>query len=117
LGDKGLEDHVCEHFGRAPTFTIVDLEEGTVKVIRNFSTHFGGLMLPAELLAKEGVKVVLCRGVGPKAVRMMRSYGLKVFVGASGKVKDVVDAWRKGLLPEAGEEGFCLEPGHKHYEI
>jgi hypothetical protein len=40
LGWDGLDDYVCEHFGRAPTFTIVDLATGKVEVIPNTSEHW-----------------------------------------------------------------------------
>lgn len=41
-GKSGLNDQVNEHFGRAPTFTIVDTDNMEVKVIENRSEHMGG---------------------------------------------------------------------------
>lgn len=42
LGNGGLEDLVSEHFGRAPTFTVVDMANNEVKVAENTGEHFGG---------------------------------------------------------------------------
>ena len=115
-GDRGLEDEICSHFGRAPTFTIVDLEAGNVRVrvIPNTSEHMGGIGLPPELLAKEGVSVLVCSNLGPRAVQMFQSFGIKVYIGAFGKVKDALEAWQKGLLQEASEFTACPEHGHGH---
>ena len=109
---KELEDIVCEHFGRAPTFTIVNMENGEVSVIPNTSEHFGGIGLPPEALAKEGVHAMLCGGLGPKAVMMFEQAGIDVFVGASGTVRDMIKAWQEGRLSEATDENACKE--HRH---
>jgi predicted Fe-Mo cluster-binding NifX family protein len=109
---KGLEDIVCEHFGRAPTFTILDMESGEVNVIPNTSEHFGGIGLPPEALAKEGVHVMLCGGLGPKAVMMFEQAGIDVFVGAAGTVSNMIKAWQEGRLAEATDENACRE--HRH---
>ena len=116
-GDRGLEDEICSHFGRAYTFTIVDLETGSVKVIPNTSEHMGGVGLPPELLAKEGVNVVVCSNLGPRAVEMFESLGIEVYIGAFGRVKDALESWRSGLLPRASKFKTCkgYDHGHGHF--
>ena len=42
MGQKGLDEYVGEHFGRVPTYTIIDLENNSVKAISNTSHHMGG---------------------------------------------------------------------------
>ncbi|MFO7677002.1 MAG: NifB/NifX family molybdenum-iron cluster-binding protein, partial [Thermoplasmatota archaeon] len=42
MGNKGLEENIGEHFGRVPTYTIVDVENNKVKVVQNTSEHMGG---------------------------------------------------------------------------
>jgi predicted Fe-Mo cluster-binding NifX family protein len=34
LGNGGLDDVVSEHFGRAPTFTVEDMENNEVKIVQ-----------------------------------------------------------------------------------
>ena len=113
-GDRGLEDEICAHFGRAPTFTIIDLESKSVKVIPNTSEHMGGRGLPPEILAAQGVSVLVCSNLGPRAVQMFRSFGIKVYVGAFGRVRDALEAWKKGMLQEASEFTSCPEHGRFH---
>ena len=38
MGDRGMEEMVGEHFGRVPTYTLVDTETGDVKVVQNTTT-------------------------------------------------------------------------------
>jgi predicted Fe-Mo cluster-binding NifX family protein len=97
-GQGGLEDLVGEHFGRSPTYTVCDTETGEVEVIPNESEHMGGSGLPAEHLAAAGVDVVICSGIGRRAVDLLSRYGIEVVTGASGTVGEAIRAWREGRL-------------------
>ncbi len=108
----GFDDLVCEHFGRAPTFTVIDLDSDQVVVVKNRSEHMGGLGKPPEHIARTGAKVLVCSGLGPKAIDMLQSLGVEVFVGASGTVKDAVQMWRDGKLQSASHEVACKEHSH-----
>lgn len=103
----GLDAQVGEHFGRVPTFTIVDADAGDVEILDNTSEHMGGHGLPADLLLRSGVDVVLCQGLGRRAIAALRDGGVTVCTGASGRVSDVVAAWKAGALPEAGQADAC----------
>lgn len=100
-GSGGLDDRVGEHFGRSPTYTIYDTETGEVEVLPNTSEHMGGMGLPAELLAQAGVDVVLCAGLGPRAMALLSQYGIEVYTGASGTVREAIQAWQAGRLTGA----------------
>ncbi|MFP4588665.1 MAG: NifB/NifX family molybdenum-iron cluster-binding protein [Candidatus Bipolaricaulota bacterium] len=106
-GSGGLDDRVGDHFGRVPTYTFVDSETGDVEVIPNESEHRGGKGLPANLLAEEGVDVLLCSGLGRKAINLFDQQGVTVHVGASGTVKEVVEQWQEEKLAEASESDAC----------
>jgi predicted Fe-Mo cluster-binding NifX family protein len=112
MGDKGLEEIVSGHFGRAPTFTIVDLETNDVRIVPNKSEHMGGMGKPPEKLVQEGVHVMLCSGLGPRAINMFENYGIEVFVGAQGTVRDTIELWRAGRMQMATDENACKE--HRH---
>jgi len=110
--ENGLEGVVEPHFGKAPTYTIIDTENNQVTVIPNTSEHMGGTGLPPEYLHENGVDIMLCGGLGFKAVNMFESYGIKVFVGAGGTVRDTFEAWKAGKLQNATAENSCSEHGH-----
>jgi len=111
-GNDGLNNSICGHFGRAPTFTIYDTDTGEVKTIVNQSEHVGGTGTPPEHLSKENVNVMLCGGLGPKAIRMFRGYGIEVYVGATGTVQDTLTLWRNGQLQQASEDNACKDHAH-----
>jgi len=97
-GPGGLDDLVGEHFGRSPTYTIYDTETGAVEILPNTSEHMGGAGLPAELLAQAGVEVVICAGLGRRAIGLLSQNGIEVCTGATGTVREAIRAWREGRL-------------------
>ena len=120
MGEKGLDNVVGEHFGRVPTYTIVDLDTNEVKVIPNTSEHMGGQGYPPEIMAKEGVNVMVCRGLGRRAIMMFEELGIDVYISASGTVRDAVEAFKGERLQRAsaddacGQHAFRNEHSHSH---
>lgn len=109
VGNKGLDEVIGEHFGRVPTYTIVDSDTKEFKVIENASHHMGGQGLPPELLEKEGVEVMLCTSLGRRAIMLFKEKGIKVYAGAFGTVSDALESWRAGELQEVDEGGACSQ--------
>lgn len=106
-GENGLDNFIGEHFGRVPTYTIVDLDTDEVKVIPNTSEHMGGQGHPPEIMAREGVNAMVCRGLGRRAITMFEELGIEVYIGASGTVRDAIDAFKQGRLQKAGIGDAC----------
>ena len=111
-GDHGLNEAVCQHFGKAATFTLYDSETGEVKVMENRSEHMGGAGTPPEHLSRENVSAVLAGGLGPKAVDMLQRFGIEVFVGASGTVQDTIERWSSGSMEKASSDNVCRDHAH-----
>jgi len=107
LGERGLDDSVGEHFGRVPTYTIVDLETEEVKIVPNISHHMGGQGDPPEIMAREKVNVMICQGLGRRAISMFEGYGISVYIGAGGTVRDAVEAFKQHKLQKASENDAC----------
>lgn len=104
-----MDDRVGEHFGRVPTYTIVDTESGAVEILDNRSEHAGGSGLPAEHLAQAGIDVLLCAGLGRRAMLLFQGYGVTVHIGAHGTVRDAMEAWKREGLQMATEQDICQE--------
>ncbi|MFW3147048.1 MAG: NifB/NifX family molybdenum-iron cluster-binding protein [Thermoplasmatota archaeon] len=107
MGKGGPGSLVGEHFGRAPSYTLIDPETMEMKVIENTSDHMGGIGHPPELLRKAGVDILLCRGLGRKAVQRFCECDIRAFMGANGTVEETLESWRKGMLQEATLENSC----------
>ena len=107
LGEKGLDDNVGEHFGRVPTYTIINLDNNKVKVVPNTSHHAGGQGNPPEIMAKEGVNAMVCQGLGRRAIALFEELGIDVYIGASGTVQDAISAFKEGKLQKADTSDAC----------
>lgn len=116
MGDKGLEDVVGEHFGRVPFYTVVDTETDEIEVLRNTSEHMGGHGYPPEIMAKAGVDVMLCGGLGHRAIMMFEDMGIMVYVGAYGKIKDAIDMWENSKLQAATDENACQQHAFRKHD-
>jgi predicted Fe-Mo cluster-binding NifX family protein len=108
-GGGGLDDVVGEHFGRVPTYTIYDSETGDVEVVDNTSEHAGGTGLPADILSGLGIDVLLCSGLGRRAIGILSESGIEVCVGLSGTAREAVEAWKGGRLSDASEGDACQQ--------
>jgi len=93
---NGLEDIVSEVFGRAKTFTIVDIEDGEVKkveVIDNpaVSYKYGAGPVAVKTLADLGVNTVMAGELGPGASNLLEHYNIdRLLLKPNAKVADSI---------------------------
>ena len=101
----GLDDKVSDVFGRAVSFTIVEIENGEIKnveVVRNdFAVRGGGAgVAVSQFLIDRGVEVVLTGNVGPNALTVLNSAGVKVYRAGGLSVKEAIEKFLKGELEQ-----------------
>jgi predicted Fe-Mo cluster-binding NifX family protein len=106
-GNRGLEDQVYDHFGKAPTFTLLNMETGGLTIIDNTSDHMGGTVSPPELIRSIGADTLVVGHLGAKASNRCAELGIKVLCGAQGSVRDVMEQLRQGLLSPPGPGTTC----------
>ena len=86
--DWGLDAAVMAHFGSAPFFAIYDTDTESFEHIGNRNLHHmhGGCQ---PLLALNGrtVDVVICGGMGARAVQKLTAVGINVFKVKGATVK------------------------------
>lgn len=117
--NDGLEAQVGYHFGRVPLYTIFDDKTKNVEIVENTSSHMGGTKLPAELLREHNIDVMLCGGLGRRAIHLFEQFGIEVYVGAQGIVKDAIEQFNQKQLRMATDKDACQEHkfrGEKHGE-
>jgi predicted Fe-Mo cluster-binding NifX family protein len=98
-----LESKIDPRFGRCSYFLIIDIETMSFKPISNESTMSSGGagIQAAQTIAKLEIEVVLTGNIGPNAFQTLSAAGIKVFTGASGTIKEVIDKYKKRELIEA----------------
>ena len=99
LNEGGLDAQLSEHFGRAPFFTVVDLDEdGHVtdqKTIANESEHFGGVGLPPDRILQLKPSALVTYGMGPKALTIFQEAKVAVLRTNASTVREVIAAYNK----------------------
>lgn len=94
---------VDPRFGRCACFLLFD-DNGIADTVPNqsHSAARGAGIATAQALIEKGVGVVLTGSCGPKAYQVLSAAGVTVVTGATGKTSDAVDAYRRGVLKQAG---------------
>lgn len=88
-GEKGAEDVVSDVFGRAKTFTIVEISNGSisgVKVVKNPAVEYkhGAGPIVVKMLVDMGVTAVAAREFGPGASTLLEQHNVKRFEVKAG---------------------------------
>ncbi|MET1102244.1 MAG: NifB/NifX family molybdenum-iron cluster-binding protein [Pyrodictiaceae archaeon] len=93
----GLDDSLADRFGRAPTFTIVDVDESSgevkeVKVIENPGAQAasGAGVKAAQAVADARATVYAGPALGPNAYAALQSLGVKVITVTGTRVRDAL---------------------------
>jgi predicted Fe-Mo cluster-binding NifX family protein len=106
---------VSAHFGRCPSYTIVELDEGKVvkrDMVQN-PGHQPGFI--PEFLHEKGVGCIVAGGMGRRASELFGQMGIKTYVGVSGRVEDVISGILDGTLE--GGESLCSPGAGKGYGV
>jgi len=108
-------DSVSAHFGRCPSFTIVDIENDEVKGKEVLSNpgHQPGLI--PQFLHSKGVNCIIAGGMGMRATTFFNEIGIQAIVGISGKVDEVIGKLLKGTLE--GGVSLCKPGAGKGYGL
>jgi len=92
-------------FGRAPKFLVYDLDNGTFAVVdnrQNLDAAQGAGIQSAETVARLGVGALVTGHCGPKAFRVLKAAGIKVYNSNAATVTEALEHFKAGKLVEAG---------------
>jgi len=108
-------DYVSAHFGRCPSFTIVDIEQGKItnKEVIDNPGHQPGLI--PQFLHQKGAECIIAGGMGMRATGFFNQLGMQAIVGISGRIDEVIDKLQKGQLE--GGESLCKPGSGKGYGL
>ncbi|GAB6182975.1 NifB/NifX family molybdenum-iron cluster-binding protein [Thermodesulfovibrio hydrogeniphilus] len=107
---------VAQHFGRCPGFIIVDIDSDGKVINKQFvenpgyKAHQPGAV--PMFLRKQGADCVIAGGMGPNAIMNLQASGIRVIVGITGNVEEIIDKFLKGTLSSG--ESLCEHGEHGH---
>jgi predicted Fe-Mo cluster-binding NifX family protein len=107
LDESGLNARLSEHFGRAPYFAVIDVDEnGSIssqKTVSNISEHFGGTGRPPDRILQLRPNALITYGMGPRALTIFQNARVAVLRANANTVKDVILAYNNDELEELTE--------------
>jgi predicted Fe-Mo cluster-binding NifX family protein len=112
--NHGLDSQVAQHFGHAPYFILVDVDEGVVARVQGLANPFAGAHEPGQIPAfiqQQQAKVMLSGGMGGRAIQFFEQAGIQAATGATGTVRQALESFLGGTLRDAAP---CAEHGHGH---
>ena len=113
--NSGLEAHLAQHFGRAPYYTVVDLDNNNqivgVRTEVNKGEHVGGSGHPHEHLLALKPNIFVVQGMGPGCLSSLQDAGLTVLKATGTTVKEITEQFKEGKLSALA--GAC-EHAHHH---
>jgi predicted Fe-Mo cluster-binding NifX family protein len=96
-----IDSEVDPRFGRASWFLVVDPDTMAITPVenhQNLDLPQGAGIQAGKTIVDNGVNVLITGNCGPKAYRVLENAGVQVVVGASGKVRDVIQRFQNGEL-------------------
>jgi predicted Fe-Mo cluster-binding NifX family protein len=107
--------YVSPHFGRCPSFTLVDIENGkTVERVEIENPGHSPGYIP-QFLHDKSVKLVVCGGMGARAQGFFEELGLETIKGVQGTIDEVIEKLEKGVLE--GGKSLCAPGAGKGYGV
>ncbi len=99
-----LDAQIDPRVGRASYFLIVDSENMSFEAVSNTAAGAmsGAGIQAAQTIASKGADVLITGNVGPNAFQALASAGIKIVVGASGTVREVIEKYKTGELKGTG---------------
>lgn len=106
---EGLDSRLCEHFGSAPFFALVETDTGIFELLDNSSKHHEhGQCTPADSFAEMGVHAVLCNGIGAGAASKLQRLGIEIYMaGLASSLAQALERYGSGSLVKVTQKQVC----------
>ena len=114
VDESGLDARLSEHFGRAPYFCVVELDEkgqiASQKTAANVGERFGGSGRRADFILQLKPNVIITYGMGPRGLSIYQSVRVAVLRANANTVRQLITAYNNNELEELTEG--CHEARH-----
>ena len=106
---------VADHFGRAPFFTVIDLDDDGTEIKKqvhpNTGEHSGGRGHAHNNVQKYQPRAVIVQGMGPRGIMSFQAQNIAVLRANSSLVPEIIQAFKSNALEELTEG--CSDAHHK----
>ncbi|MDD5063775.1 MAG: NifB/NifX family molybdenum-iron cluster-binding protein [Phycisphaerae bacterium] len=110
--NAGKDAKVYSHFGSAPYFTVYDTEKDDSQSIENSNQHHvHGACHPISVLTDKQIDVVVCAGMGMRAIQKLNGAGIKAYKASGATVLEIIGKYKANELKEITLEDACSHNG------
>ena len=106
---------IYQHFGHTAQFKIYEAEDGKILSSQILDTNGSGHGALASLLDQQGIKVLICGGLGGCARTALHNAGIAVYGGVSGDADEAVELFLSNAL-NYDPNARCSHHDHHHGE-
>ncbi len=108
-----LDSQIDPRYGRCPYFIIVDPDTMSFEAVENTGnlSSGGAGIATAQLVAANGVEVLITGSCGPNACQVLAAANIKVITGVSGKVNEAIQAYKSGKLQPVDQPDMSAHSG------
>jgi predicted Fe-Mo cluster-binding NifX family protein len=113
--NNGLESNVAQHFGHAPYFIFVEVENGEITSTNGIANPYAEAHQPGEIpnyIHSQNANVILSGGMGGRAIQFFEQLNVKAATGASGTVREALEKYLGGSLKAAAPCDESVAHGH-----
>jgi predicted Fe-Mo cluster-binding NifX family protein len=84
------QGYVSAHFGRCPSYTIIEIKEGQIQNREEISNpgHQPGFL--PQYLSERGVSCIVAGGMGPRAQSLFSQKNIEFIIGVQGSVDEII---------------------------
>ena len=104
---EGIDTEMDPRFGRCQYFVLVDTETMTAETHPNPGANASGGagFQAAQFCSDVGAQAVISGSFGPNAFNTLQEAGIKMYPASGGKIRNLVEALKKGELKETESAG------------
>jgi len=108
--NEGLKAKVNAHFGSAPYFLLYNTDKKAFEVINNSDRkHMPGTCYPLKVLENKNINIVVCTGMGARAVQKLNEGGIKAYRAKFETAEEIVKGHKEGVLEEITIKNACTD--------
>lgn len=118
---QGLDAPLAQHFGRAPYYAVVELDNNgeitSVKTVPNIGEHAGGRGFSHDNILTQEPTAIIVYGMGPRGLISFQNAGVAVLKANANTVGEVVASFKDDELVELTEgcEHAHHQAEHEHH--
>ena len=113
--NQGLDSPMSGHFGHSPGFVVAEISDDkieSVKLLLN-SSH-SSCAEPVQMLAQNGVSVLIARGMGMRPLIISQNMGIRVVISNGSTVREAIETFIQGNIQDMDINQTCGGGGRHH---